>query len=120
MRDEEAVRKHLPLNPKVAVILLALAEGSAHGYEIKKRAEEHSDGSVRLDAGSLYRTLGQLMDRGLIEEASERPGPDEDDVRRRYYHLTSLGKNVVQAEVKRLSDMVELARANDLIPSTGG
>jgi len=110
----------LPLNPRVLMILMALAEDRAHGYEIKKRAEAQSGGSIRLDAGSLYRTLAQLEDRGLVREAPDRPVPLEDDTRRRYYELTEPGRTVLRSEVERLAGMVELARANDLLPSAGG
>ena len=108
------------MNPKIFMILMGLAEGSAHGYEIKKRAEAQSGGTVRLDAGSLYRTLAQLEDRNLIREAGSRPDPQEDDTRRRYYELSETGRIVLSAEVERLAGMVELARNNDLLPSTGG
>ena len=113
------VREHLPLNPRIFMILMAVAEGSAHGYEIKKRAEARSGGDIRLDAGSLYRTLAQLVDRGLIRETPGRPEPPEDDTRRRYYELTETGREVLAAEVRRLAGMVDFARANDLLPSTG-
>jgi DNA-binding PadR family transcriptional regulator len=111
---------HLPLNPKVFMVLMALAEGSAHGYEIKKRAEVHSHGAIRLDAGSLYRTLAQLETKNLIQEARGRPDPRDDDARRRYYEMTQLGRGVLGAEVSRLASMVELARANQLVPQGGG
>ncbi len=71
-----------PLNPRVFMILLAFAEGTAHGYHIKKAVEEQSGGQIRLDAGSLYRAMAKLLDYGLIEEAEERPEPGEDDARR--------------------------------------
>lgn len=104
-----------PLNPRVFMILLAFAEGTAHGYQIKKAVEARSGGQVLLDAGSLYRAVAKLLDEGLIEETDERPGPEEDDARRRYYRLTGAGRAVVAAEARRLADLVEVARANDLL-----
>jgi DNA-binding PadR family transcriptional regulator len=111
--------RFLPLNPRVFMILMALAEGPAHGYEIRKRAESQSDHAVRLDAGSLYRTLAQLEDRAMIRETRDRPGEEEDDPRRRYYEMTEAGRVILGAEVNRLAGMVELARANDLLPAPG-
>ena len=82
------------------MILLAFAEGPAHGYEIKKRAEERSQGSVELDAGSLYRSIADLVDRGLIEQVEADPDSDERDTRRRYYALTDAGREVLAAEAQ--------------------
>jgi DNA-binding PadR family transcriptional regulator len=103
------------MNPRVFMILLAFAEGSAHGYQVKKAVEERSGGSVKLDAGSLYRSLAKLVDEGLVVESGERPDPDMDDTRRRYYELTDEGKAVVSAEAGRLADLVEYAKQNDLV-----
>jgi DNA-binding PadR family transcriptional regulator len=105
----------LPLNPRVFAILLSLADGSAHGYQIKKAVEERSAGTIRLDAGSLYRSMAKLLDEGLIAETGERPDPAMDDTRRRYYHLTERGRAVVAAEARRLANLVEFARSRDLI-----
>jgi DNA-binding PadR family transcriptional regulator len=113
MPDTDAAAS--PLNPRVFMILLAFAEGRAHGYQIKQAVEERSGGQVRLDAGSLYRAIAKLLDDGLIQETMDRPEPSEDDARRRYYHLTDAGRQVVAAEARRLADLVEIARANDLI-----
>ncbi len=115
----EDVVSHLPLNPKVLMVLMALLQGPTHGYEIKKRAESQSGGSVRLDAGSLYRTLAQLEDRGLVQETDDRPDPEDDDPRRRYYELTALGARVLKAEARRLREMLDLAEGNQFIPEPG-
>jgi DNA-binding PadR family transcriptional regulator len=105
----------LPLNPRVFTILLALADGSAHGYQIKKAVEERSGGTIRLDAGSLYRSIAKLVDDGSIAESGERPDPTMDDTRRRYYQLTEQGRAVVAAEARRLANLVEFARSRNLI-----
>lgn len=105
----------LPLNPRVLIILLSFAEGPAHGYEIKKRAEHRSGGSVRLDAGSLYRSIAQLLDQGLIEEVGGVLESDARDARRRYYGLTARGRELVAAEARRLAGLVEYAVLSRLI-----
>lgn len=114
------ILEHLPLNPKVLMVLLSLLEGPTHGYEIKRQAEAQSGGALRLDAGSLYRTLAQLEERGLVKEAEARPEPEADDPRRRYYELTALGTGVLRAETTRLRGILDMAEARDLIPEPEG
>ena len=113
------VSRHLPLNPRVFLILLAFAEGNGYGYQVKKAVEQLSGGEVELDVGSLYRTVAKLVDGGLIREAESRGDPDQDDTRRRYYELTTLGRDVTAAEARRLNDLVEIARINELLDSPG-
>lgn len=118
MTDTHDPEPFLPLNPRALVVLLGLAEGDAHGYEIKKRAERRSGGTVTLDAGSLYRTLAQFLADGLIDE--RRRNTDGDDLRRRYYTLTDLGRSVLAAELRRLAGLVEFARTAELLERPGG
>ena len=115
----DEVARHLPLNPRVFLILLAFAEGNGYGYQVKKAVEQLSSGEVRLDVGSLYRTVAKLVDGGLIKEAESRGDPDQDDDRRRYYELTALGRDVTAAEARRLNDLVEVARVNELLEVPG-
>jgi DNA-binding PadR family transcriptional regulator len=103
------------MNPRVFMILLAFAEGSRHGYQIKKAVEERSCGTIKLDAGSLYRSLANLVDEGLVVESGERPAPAVDDTRRRYYELTESGRAVVAEEAARLADLVEYAKRHNLV-----
>ena len=104
----EAIDGHLPLKPVVLHILLALAEGDAHGYGVIQRVRERSDDAIRLETGPFYRHLRKLLDAGLVAE-SERP-PDADDRRGAYYRLTDRGRHVVAAEVTRLAGVVTLGR----------
>jgi DNA-binding PadR family transcriptional regulator len=108
-------RAFLPLTPVVFEILLALAEGEQHGYAVMLEVERRSDGAVTLHPGSLYRALNRLLESGLIEELDERPDPDHDDERRRYYRLTPLGTGVARVEAKRLESQVASARARRLV-----
>jgi DNA-binding PadR family transcriptional regulator len=100
---DDAAPAFLPLKPDVFEILLALADGELHGYGILKVLESRD---LRIAASLLYRKLRRLMEDGLVAE-SVRPRPAEDDARRRYYRLTSLGLAVVRAEAARI---VGLAR----------
>lgn len=101
------IAEHLPLPNLPLHVLLALAEEERHGWAIIKRIEELTGDSRSPSSGSLYLAMTRLEDRGLIEEA---PAPDvEVDERRRYYRLTPLGKGVLEAEVSRLSELVQVA-----------
>ena len=102
---------HLPLTPAIAHILLALADEDRHGYAIMQEVERITDGSVRMGPGTLYGTIKRLLADGLIEEAEERPDPELDDQRRRYYRLTPGGAAAATAELDRLASLVKRGRA---------
>ncbi len=103
-----------PLPPAVFHILLALADGDQHGYAIIRAISANTDGRVRIGPGTWYRSIQQMLEAGLLTEVSERPAPDEDDERRRYYRITALGRKVARAEAERLAGLVRLARASGL------
>jgi DNA-binding PadR family transcriptional regulator len=106
----------LPLPPATLHILMALAEGDRHGYGIIQDVEDRTEGALRLSAGTLYRTIQRLVERGLIVESRRRPSPEEDDSRRRYYNITPFGMRVARAEAARLTHLVSLARDTGLAP----
>ncbi|HET9178525.1 MAG TPA: PadR family transcriptional regulator [Terriglobia bacterium] len=100
-----------PLTPAVFYILIALADGDRHGYAIMQEVSNRSGGTVRLGPGTLYGAISRLLRDGLIEESEERPDPEMDDSRRRYYRLTGQGGRALAAEAKRLEDLARLARS---------
>ena len=104
----------LPLTPVAFEVMLSLAPGSVHGYAILQDIEERTDGRTSLHAGTLYRAIARLVESGLVEELEERPDPDLDDARRRYYALTALGRRVAAAEAERLAERVATARSRRL------
>jgi DNA-binding PadR family transcriptional regulator len=106
----------LPLNPPVFHILLALSDGDLHGYGIMQEVAEHTEGQIKLGPGTLYGAIKRLLSDRLIIEADERPDPEMDDERRRYYRLTDFGEKVLKAEVRRLSKMLSVAQSKRLIP----
>jgi len=108
----------LPLTPAMFHILLALADKERHGYHIMREVEERTSGNVKLGPGTLYGSVKRMISDGLIEELDERPAPDLDDERRRYYRLTDLGFRVAGAEAQRLEQLVRSARAKKLLPRT--
>jgi DNA-binding PadR family transcriptional regulator len=106
------------ITPAMFDILLALSGGESHGYGIMSEVRARS--GSRLGPATLYRSLGKLLDEGLIEESDERPDPELDDERRRYYRLTEAGAGAAAAEAARLSVLVSAARARGLLkPSRG-
>ena len=105
----------IPLSAVVFDILLALSDDERHGYGIMQEVSRRSAGATRLRPGSLYRALARLVQEDLVEESDERPAPDRDDERRRYYRLTSLGQKVVAAEARRLATLLRAARAKKIL-----
>jgi DNA-binding PadR family transcriptional regulator len=106
-------------------ILLALAGGERHGYAIMREVEALTGGAQRLGPGSLYGSIKRLLAEGLIEECGDRPDPAAaGDERRRYYHLTDLGRRAAGAEARRLEVLVRAARGRRLLgrpdPATQG
>jgi len=106
----------LPLPPVTFHILMALADEDRHGYAIIQEVAARTEGQVTLGAGTLYRSVQRMLEQGLIVEVRERPAPELDDERRRYYRLTAFGMEVARAEAQRLADLVRLARASGFVP----
>ena len=101
----------LPLTPVVFHVLLALAEGPAHGYAVAREVEEVTEGRVRMGPGTLYGSLQRMRDQGLVEEA-DNPGDEAAHAeRRRYYALTPLGRAALRAEGERLGRAARLVAA---------
>jgi DNA-binding PadR family transcriptional regulator len=101
----------LPLKPHWFHVLLSLADQEQHGYGIMQEVLERTEGKVRLWPATLYGTIKRLIEAELIEESEDRPAPELDDARRKYYRLTKLGRRVLAAESERLEDLVRVIRA---------
>ena len=97
-------------------ILVSLAECDRHGYSIIKEIADRTDGAVRMSPSTLYSAIKRLLEEGLIEELEERPDPNHDDERRRYYRLTPAGKKAALAEARQLEKLLADARATGLAP----
>lgn len=103
-----------PLRPPVFHILLALAEADLHGLGIAEEVERATDGTVELGPGTLYRSLKQMVEDGLVAE-TEAPSPDADP-RRKYYRTTAEGQRLLAHEAGRLARIVEVARERRVLP----
>ena len=115
-RDPEGL---LPLTPVVLHVLLALADErqGKHGYAVAREVEELTDGQIHMGPGTLYGSIQRMLDASLIEETpsgARRARPDEDE-RRRYYRITPFGRRVLELEVRRLADVVAIARRKQLL-----
>jgi DNA-binding PadR family transcriptional regulator len=100
----------LPLPPVTFHVLLALADEDRHGYAIIQDVAVRTGGEIKLNAGTLYRSIQRMLEQGLIVETRERPSPEEDDQRRRYYRITKFGQDVARAEARRMTQLVKFAR----------
>jgi DNA-binding PadR family transcriptional regulator len=99
-------------------ILVAVADRERHGYAIMQDVHARTDGALKLGPGTLYGSIKRMLHDGLIEELDERPDPEEDDVRRRYYRITPAGRRVARDESARLAKLLRQARASGLAPKT--
>src|SRR6266581_4967169 len=98
----------LPLPAATFHILLALADEDRHGYAILQDVEARTGGELKLSAGTLYRSIQRMLEQGLLVETRERPAPEHDDERRRYYRITPFGAEVARAEARRLTQLVKM------------
>lgn len=114
---DETIERLLPLKTAWFHILLALGDGSRHGYAIRTAVEERTQGRVRLWPATLYGSIRELAAEALIEEQDGEADPT-DDSRRRYYRLTGLGERVLAAEVARMQALVDAARATRALGQT--
>jgi DNA-binding PadR family transcriptional regulator len=112
---------HLPLSPRLFHVLLALGRETLHGYGIIQAFEAQTDGKETLLPGSLYSTLGRMVEAGMLEEVAPPPGETSGGPPRRYYRATAYGISVAQAESERMERLLVLARAKRMASGgTGG
>lgn len=110
-------KSNTPLTPAVLHILLALSTQERHGYGIMKQVESDSQGKVKMGPGTLYGSIGRMMDAGLLRESDKRVDPEMDDERRVYYKITALGLEALTAELDRYREVVAVAKQKQLKPS---
>ncbi len=96
---------YLPLAPATLHILLSLAGEPMHGYGIMQEVLRQSGSRYNLGPGTLYDNLQRLMKQRMVEEVAGRP--EEEQSRRRYYRLSSLGRDVLSREIARLKEVVQ-------------
>ncbi len=104
-----------PLTPAVFYILLSLATGEKHGYEIMKHVKKDASGKVKMGNGTMYGSIKRMLKDSLIEDAGDKVNPDNE--RRKYYRLTELGRRNLNAEMQRYIETVSLIQKRNLIPN---
>jgi DNA-binding PadR family transcriptional regulator len=92
------------LTEAVFYILLALYE-PMHGYRIMQTVRELSHERVDLGAGTLYGAINTLLEKKWIQ-----PAEGGQDSRKKEYTITSLGKSITNAEIKRLQELLETGK----------
>ena len=118
MAEPTDVNRLLPLQPTTFHILLSLCDEDRHGYAIITDVARRTAGEIKLSAGTLYRSIQRMLELGLITEIEKRPARELDDERRRYYRVTPLGGAAARAEAGRLRDLLRIARACGVVPTT--
>ena len=106
-----------PLTPAVFHILLALADGEKHGYAIMKEVESQTGGRIKMGPGTLYGSIKRMLAASLIQETADRPDPELDNERRRYYQLTGVGETALKTESQRMEQAVLAAKKKKIFPS---
>ncbi len=111
-------KANAPLTPAVLHILLALSTRERHGYGMMKQVEADSQGKVNMGPGTLYGSLGRMIEAGLIRQSDKKIDPEMDDERRVYYKITGLGQKALTAELQRYREVVAVAKRKALSPNT--
>ena len=83
-----------------------------------KQVESESHGKVKMGPGTLYGSLGRMIETGLIRESDRKTDPVMDDERRVYYQITGRGQNALAAELERYREVVAIAKQKRLSPLT--
>ena len=107
-------KSNTPLTPAVLHILLALSTQERHGYGIMKEVESDSHGKVKMGPGTLYGSIGRMIEAGLIRESDKKVDPEMDDERRVYYKITGPGREALAAELERYRELVAVAKRKEL------
>lgn len=111
MRDSD----DLDLTPQRFQILLSLADQPRHGYGVMTDVLERTGGRMKLWPGMLYGSLKRLAEAGLVEESQAPADAPRDRMERRFYQLTPLGRDALEAEADRMAAYVAAARARSAV-----
>ena len=117
---ESRIQSFLPLKTHWFHVMLSLAGEEQHGYGIMQEVLQRTTGKIRLWPATLYGSIKRLIEADLIEESSARPAPKFDDARRRYYRLTPLGRQVLNAECERLKELVQAIQTKQTMVTERG
>lgn len=99
-----------PLPSAAFQILLSLVDGDLHGYGMMRQVAEQTSGRMRMGPGTLYSSIQTLLEAGCIEEVQA-----ESTDRRRYYRLTSAGRQKVREEAERMEELLRVVRSKKFL-----
>ena len=97
--------KNVPLTEAIFYILLAVRKPN-HGYGIIQDVREMTGGRLILGPGTLYGAINSMMSKRWIKLYSE----DKESRKKKEYQITETGRDIFEAEVKRLKELVENAK----------
>ena len=110
METEQEMKSFLPLTEATLFILMSLSQGPKHGYAILKDVQQISQGRINFSTGTLYGALKRLLEQGWIKRNAEQAEiAEETGQSRKDYELTPLGKKVMNSEIERMENLVNLA-----------
>lgn len=92
--DAHIIKVYVPMTETGFYILLCLQE-EMHGYNIVQKVEKMTGGEIRISPGTMYGSLGKMEKDGLIRFVRE-------EEKRKLYHITELGMEVLELEKKRI------------------
>jgi DNA-binding PadR family transcriptional regulator len=102
------IQENLPLTEVTFFILLSLSRGSLHGYGIMQEVSDLTSGRISLMTGTLYGALRRLLEQGWIVRVDEGDLADAGRPRKEY-RLSDLGRRILNAEISRLEELVQVA-----------
>ncbi len=103
------------MKPHWFQILLALADVPKHGTAIMEAVLDRTERAMKLWPGTLYGSLRELEAAGWLSETRPPADAPTEGGKRRFYRITSEGRNALVAEVRRLDSFVQAARAKRVI-----
>jgi len=104
-----------PLKPAHQLILILLAEEPSYGVELLERIEQRSGGAIRMNAGSLYRTIASLVDSGLVLRTEDDAPRAVAGAPRKTYEVTRAGLDALRHEAHRQESLLDAVKALDLL-----
>lgn len=99
MDSKKLLSAYLPMTETAFYILLSMSE-PRHGYGIAKFVSELTKERIKLGSGTIYGTLTKMQRDGIIAVF-------DDTEKRIVYEITDTGKELLRAEMDRISRVYE-------------
>jgi DNA-binding PadR family transcriptional regulator len=112
---DDRARAVLPLTAVAVQILLALSDRERHGLGIADEIAATTGGRMNLGPGTLYGAMKRLLELDLIGEPAATPAGESADPRRRYYHITPLGRRALALEARAMADVMQVVKTKQVL-----